>query len=175
MRILLLPWWRLLGLAAIGAGLAWAAGAAQLSWAQLADLLAILIVGVWTAPKTWTAVVVSVADLNTHIRDNLTILKTCVDDSGHTIDAVIQTKTANYTIVGTDDLVRCPSGTFTVTLPTAVGKTGKPFKVKNLGSGTITMAATSAQTIDGAAASSVILLQNDSYTFESDGANWMIT
>ena len=36
----------------------------------------------WTSPKTWTATVVSVADLNAHIRDNETILKTSINDDG---------------------------------------------------------------------------------------------
>jgi len=29
----------------------------------------------WTAPKTWTATVLPVADMNTHVRDNLNFLK----------------------------------------------------------------------------------------------------
>jgi hypothetical protein len=33
-------------------------------------------------PKTWTAVVVTVADLNQHIRDNLNVLKTSIFDDG---------------------------------------------------------------------------------------------
>jgi hypothetical protein len=118
--------------------------------------------------------VVTVADLNTHIRDNLNVLKTSVDDAGHLFFPVIQTKTALYTIAATDDIVICTSGTFTVTLPTAVGRSGKPFIVKNSGSGTITMGSTSSQTIDGVAASSTTLAQNDSLTFVSDNANWVI-
>ena len=29
----------------------------------------------WTNPKTWTAAVLTVADMNTHVRDNLDFLK----------------------------------------------------------------------------------------------------
>lgn len=36
----------------------------------------------WVTPKTWSAVVVTVADLNQHIRDNLNILKTSISDDG---------------------------------------------------------------------------------------------
>lgn len=36
----------------------------------------------WAAPKTWTAVIVTVADLNQHIRDNLLILKTSIANDG---------------------------------------------------------------------------------------------
>jgi hypothetical protein len=128
----------------------------------------------WTAPKTWTAAVVTVADLNTHIRDNLNVLKTSIDDNGHLFLPVFQSKTANYTILGTDDVILCTSGSFTITLLTAVGRAGKWFIVKNTGSGTITMASTSSQTIDGASAGSTTLAQNDSLTFLSDGANWVI-
>lgn len=130
---------------------------------------------VWPgAVKTWTAVLVTVADLNTEIRDRFSWAKTSIDDNGHVIDPVIQTKTATYTIVGTDDLIVCTSGTFVLTLPTAVGRSGKCFKVKNTGTGTITMGSTSAQTIDGSTASGTILLQNDALTFESNNANWLI-
>jgi hypothetical protein len=118
--------------------------------------------------------VLTAAFWNQQTRDNGNVLKTSIDDNGHVYDPVMQSKTANYTILGTDDVVICTSGTFTVTLPTAVGRSGKQFKVKNTGSGVITMASTSAQTIDGAAAGSTQLFQFDALTFESDGANWVI-
>jgi hypothetical protein len=114
------------------------------------------------------------AALHNDLLDNLGIQKTSIDDNGHIFDPVIQSKTSNYPIVATDDVVICTSGTFTVTLLTAVGRSGKRFTVKNLGTGVITMASTSAQTIDGAAAASTQLFQFDALTFESDGANWVI-
>lgn len=43
----------------------------------------------FTTPKTWTASVVTVADLNTHIRDNLNYLKTAIDTN------IVQTDTFN--------------------------------------------------------------------------------
>lgn len=174
MRIILLDWWRVLLLALAVAAGAWWLGAQHLSWSELMSGLGIIIFGVWTTPKTWTAAVVTVAELNTHIRDNLNILKTSIDDAGHLIWPVFQSKSTTYSIAATDDIVKCTSGTFTVTLPTAVGRTGKPFVVKNLGTGVITMASTSSQTIDGAAASAVVIYQFDSYTFLSDGSNWVI-
>jgi hypothetical protein len=175
MQVFLISWRRLvvLGLAiAVGA---WLAGWTHTTWTQALSWLAIVVFGAWTTPKTWTATVVTVVDLNTHIRDNLNVLKTSIDDAGHLIWPVFQSKTTTYGIAATDDIVVCPSGSFTVTLPTAVGRTGKPFVVKNMGTGTITMASTSSQTIDGLAASSTILVQYDSLTFVSDGANWVIT
>lgn len=86
----------------------------------------------------------------------------------------VKTKTANYTMLITDDLVICTSGTFTITLPTAVGKGGRRLTVKNTGTGVITMASTSSQTIDTASAGSTQLFQFDCLDFESDNANWVI-
>jgi len=128
----------------------------------------------WQTPDTFTAAVVTVPQGNKHWRDNPNVLKTSIDDNGHLYYPVIQTKTANYSILGTDDIVICTSGSFTVTLPTAAARSGKPFIVKNTGSGSITMASTSSQTIDGLTASSTVLVQYDSLTFVSDGANWVI-
>lgn len=128
----------------------------------------------WTTLAHVTTGALGTATFINNILDDLVVLKVSVDDNGHVYDPVIQSKTANYTIVGTDDVVICTSGTFTVTLLTAVGRAGKQFKVKNSGSGVITMASTSAQTIDGAAAGSTQLFQFDALTFESDGANWVI-
>jgi hypothetical protein len=56
-------------------------------------------------------------------------------------------KTANYTITTSDYTIDCTSGTFTVTLPTAVGIAGQVFNIINSGSGVITLATTSSQTI----------------------------
>jgi hypothetical protein len=84
-------------------------------------------------------------------------------------------QTSSYSsIVG--DYVNCTSGTFTVTLPTAVSKSGKSIKIKNSGNGTITVATTSSQTVDGLA-SAVLKLTSpkDHIEVTSDGANWQIT
>jgi predicted ATP-dependent Lon-type protease len=77
-----------------------------------------------------------------------------------------------YTVNFDNYLVDCTSGTFTVTLPTSVGNTGQIFVIKNSGSGTITLATTGGQTIDGT--STKTLLQYGSITVQSDGTNWWI-
>lgn len=79
--------------------------------------------------------------------------------------------TTARTLDDTDELVDCTSGTFTVTLPTAVGFV-RSYTVKNSGSGVITVGTTSAQTIDGNA--SVSLNQYESVTLRSNNANWVI-
>ena len=81
-------------------------------------------------------------------------------------------KTATYAIVDADYTIDCTANTFTTTLPTAVGRAGQVYVVKNSGAGTITVATTSSQTIDGAttktlAAAAVLRVQ-------STNANWII-
>lgn len=83
------------------------------------------------------------------------------------------TAAATYAIKTSDYLLNCTSGTFTATLPTAVGCTGKNYVLKNSGTGTITIATTSSQTIDGATTYSL----NAQYKYVhvvSNGANWIV-
>lgn len=82
-------------------------------------------------------------------------------------------KTSTYSIAATDYTVDCTSGTFTVTLPTAVGRTGQDYVIKNSGSGTITVATTSAQTIDGASSIS-LTVQYSGKRLQSNGSNWIV-
>lgn len=70
------------------------------------------------------------------------------------------------------DYVYFVSGTTTLTLPTAVGNTNR-YTVKNTGAGTIIIATTSAQTIDGSASAS-LPVANTSLDLISDNANWRI-
>lgn len=81
-------------------------------------------------------------------------------------------KTATYTADITDFLIDCTANSFTVTLPTAVGITGRIYIIKNSGSATtITIATTSSQTIDGTTPgtlTSMVPIQ-----LMSTGANWI--
>jgi len=61
----------------------------------------------------------------------------------------------------------------TVTLPTAVGITGREYTIKLTASGTGTVATTSSQTIDGSTTYS-LSAQYKYVTVKSDGANWII-
>lgn len=82
-------------------------------------------------------------------------------------------KTAGYTPTVTDYTIDCTTGTFSVTLPTAVGITGRIYVIKNSGTGVITIATTSAQTIDGAS-TQTLSTQYSAYMVQSTGANWII-
>jgi len=63
------------------------------------------------------------------------------------------------------------NGTFTITLPTAVGFTGE-YIIKNSSSGIITLDTTSSQTIDSLAF--VLVNQYDSIVVRSNANNWII-
>lgn len=100
-------------------------------------------------------------------------LSVTAPEGGWTVTAV---QTGAYTAAA-GQLVRCdPSGgAFTVTLPTAVGISGRQIGIKNTTSDatTITIDADGSETIDGAA--SVDMSAGlASLTFASDGAGWMV-
>jgi hypothetical protein len=78
---------------------------------------------------------------------------------------------ATHDVVGVD----ATSGSNTITLPTAVGISGKRYTIKKIDStaNTVTIATTSSQTIDGAT-SLVIDTQYASYMLISTNANWYI-
>ena len=80
--------------------------------------------------------------------------------------------TALRTLDATDYQVDCTANTFAVTLPTAVGITGRVYSIKNSGTGVITVATTSSQTIDGVTTQT--LNQYDNIVVMSNGANYII-
>ena len=85
-------------------------------------------------------------------------------------------KTANYSVTVNDKTIGADSsgGSFTITMPTAVGIDGQEFRVKKLSSGGIvTVDTTDSQTIDG---SSTATLTNQyiAIVLISTGADWII-
>lgn len=79
---------------------------------------------------------------------------------------------ANYAVLATDYQIECTANSFTVTLPTAVGVVGKIYSIKNSGTGTITVATTASQTIDGSLTQP--LTQYDNLVVMSNGSAWII-
>ena len=121
----------------------------------------------------------SLANATTSV-GNLTLTNVTITSgtiSGVTITSNLTTKTANYTATASDQTIlgNASTASFTVTLPTSVGISGKIYIVKKVDStaNTVTIATTSAQTIDGSA-SKVLSYQYDGYQLQSDGANWVI-
>lgn len=71
------------------------------------------------------------------------------------------------------DYIYKVTGTTTLTLPTAVGNTNL-YTVKNAGTGAVSIATTSSQTIDGLASPLILQFTNSSVDLISDNANWRI-
>ncbi len=121
---------------------------------------------VWTAPRTWTAgEVVTASIMNAHVRDDLNALRT----------PAVATKTAAYIITDADDVIRCDATTaaFIVTLPTAVGITGRRFEIKKIDAtaNAVTVDGNGAETIDGAL-TFALTGQYDAITVRSNGTGW---
>lgn len=89
----------------------------------------------------------------------------------------VVTKTASYVATTADTVILCDatSGDITITLPTAVGISGKVFNIKktNSNANSVTIDANASQTIDGDL-TQIITSQYDSVTIVSDGSNWHI-
>lgn len=79
---------------------------------------------------------------------------------------------ATYAILATDYQIECTANSFTVTLPTAVGIVGTIYSIKNSGTGTITVATTASQLIDGQLTQT--LSQWSNIVVMSNGTGWII-
>lgn len=77
-----------------------------------------------------------------------------------------------YTIYSQDNIIIATSGTFAVTLPSAIPLSGRVFIIQNSGNGIITLNTTSSQTISGALTQQI--LQWESLYVASDGSNWVV-
>lgn len=86
--------------------------------------------------------------------------------------------TTTDSITTGDDTVVFSGASFTATLPTAVGNSGKQFTLEHGGTSLTqiyTLATTSAQTIGGIASGAYVLYTNgECLKVESNGANWII-
>lgn len=93
--------------------------------------------------------------------------------TGQTTTLPFVNKTSAYVIDNADCVINCTTGSFTVTLPTAVGIEGQYFVIKNSGTGIIVIDAYGSETIDGLL-SKTMAVQYESFTMISDGANWIV-
>ncbi|MBK7377366.1 MAG: hypothetical protein IPJ02_17980 [Chitinophagaceae bacterium] len=100
-----------------------------------------------------------------------TLLPTSTVSVGGSFEASYVAKTGDYTATDVDYTIHFTSGTNTFTLPTAVGCTGRIYVVKNTSGNNLTLATTSAQTIDGSAPGT--LTTGSAAQFQSTGANWI--
>lgn len=106
------------------------------------------------------------------LKDGLFWYDTSATGSSTTSTVNIVTKTGTYTLTSNDVIVLA-NGTFTLNLPTAVGIEGKTYRIKNIGTGTITVDGNGSETIDGTTTAS-LSIQDVSIDITSDGSNWRI-
>lgn len=79
-----------------------------------------------------------------------------------------------YTVLTTDLIINANDGSpDTITLPTAVGATGKIYQIKNSDIGVITIDGNGSETIDGSTTLKIHPLE--AVQIASDGANWIVT
>lgn len=87
----------------------------------------------------------------------------------------ITTKTANYTVTTSDQVILCDtsSGGFTLTLPTAVGNSGTRFVIKKIAAAnSVIIDGNGSQTIDGVLTQTLTANYTSAVVY-SDGANWL--
>jgi len=89
-----------------------------------------------------------------------------------TITTAYDFKSDNYTLTENDSTIECTTNSFTITLPTSIGISGKIYYIKNTGSGTITIDANGTETIDNELTQTIT--QWDSIVLQSNGINWVI-
>ncbi|HEY9704256.1 MAG TPA: hypothetical protein V6C58_17525, partial [Allocoleopsis sp.] len=82
----------------------------------------------------------------------------------------LSTKTANYILTNTDNLVRFDGANLTATLPDATTLSGYEFEIKNVNATNLTINTTSSQLID--ANLTVTLTQYEVLKIVSNGTNW---
>lgn len=92
-------------------------------------------------------------------------------------EAVVS-KTAAYTATDADDVILCDasSAAFTITLPTAVGISGKYFFIKKTDSDytkAVTIDGNGSETIDGST-TTTLNTQGETLKIVSDGSNWFV-
>jgi hypothetical protein len=87
------------------------------------------------------------------------------------IGQVVQTKSANYTALVTDDVILGTS-TWTLSLYAAAGNAGRTLDLVNTGTGIITVDPNAAETIGGAATYTLDGLRG--IRIRCDGSNWAI-
>lgn len=81
-------------------------------------------------------------------------------------------KTGTATLTSSDYVVEATSGTFTVTLPSAVGVGGQIYIIKNNGTGSVTVAPAGSEKIDGYT-TAILKPGHSCITIQSNGINWI--
>lgn len=116
----------------------------------------------------------------THDSDNQFTVTFSTSQSGTILYSVgspsipnVTTTAIDYTIVANDNIVIVTAFNKTITLPTAVGITGKTYTIDNNSTGNIFLTGTGGQTIQSVATQSIP--SQSSIVVYSTGSNWRIT
>jgi len=80
--------------------------------------------------------------------------------------------TSTYTILTTDKIINATTGTFNLTLPTAVNYLGKTYSITNSGSGVITLEGNASETIQGDLFQ--YIYTDETLDVVSNGTNWFV-
>jgi hypothetical protein len=185
------------GAIAYGTGTAYAFTAAGLSGQVLTSAAA--GTPTWTTPTTGTVTAVSVVTANGFagtssggatpaltltttvtglLKGNGTAISAAVANVDYVPLSTVLTKTADYTITGTDTwIINNKSGSaLTLTFPTASSWTGRYITVKNMQAQLVNSASSNIVPIDSTTAGTAILLDviGNWATLVSDGTDWVI-
>lgn len=130
-----------------------------------------------TSRARTAAVVNSTAGSETDQAASVAAMKTYVAANAGGTPSVAS-KTANYTAQSTDTIILCDasSGSFTISLPTASGITGKEYIIQrtdNTLANSVTIDPNSTETIDGATTRKA-MTQGETWQIISDGTNWTV-
>ena len=117
---------------------------------------------------------------DTALDNRVTVLESDVDDlqdevqdlgTGKEDKKDYINKSSNYTTLSTDGIIDC-TGSFELTLYTALGNKGNKLQLKNKGVGIVTILPTGLEELEGE--STQELLSGESQEWLSDGSNWII-
>ena len=130
------------------------------------------------ATATTTPAITLSTSITGLLKGNGTAISAAVANTDYVPISTILTKTADYTIAGTDTwIINNKTGsTLTLTFPAASSWTGRYITVKNLQAQLVVSASSNVVPIDSAAAGTAILLNviGNWATLVSDGTNWVI-
>jgi hypothetical protein len=133
--------------------------------------------GTVATPTTTPAITLSTT-ITGVLKGNGTAMSAAVANVDYVPLSTVLTKTADYTITGTDTwIINNKTGsTFTLTLPAAASWTGRYISVKNMQAQTVVSATSNVVPIDSTTAGTAILLAvvGNWATLVSDGTNWVI-
>lgn len=94
-----------------------------------------------------------------------------IASTSYSLSTVTSTAVA-YVVLVEDSFIECTSGSFTVTLPTAITNKGKVYTISNTGTGIITLMPYGTELIHGD--TSQVIYSDETFVVISNGTNWIV-